>query len=257
LPSSTGLASARSSSRSSASKHATRRHSPLGFPLNKLDETPTSQLRSCRSNDEHALGPPVLTEASLDQPALRELRILTEISQRQDLTQRGLAATLGIALGLANLYVKRLARKGYIKITTIPPNRVGYLLTPRGLAEKTRLTYEFMEYSLRLYRGTRGMLRETLTGLAARGQRRIVLYGTGEAAELAYLTIAELGLTVMCAVSDNGHEDHFLGVPVRPLSALRDDEIDAVILATFAPAPDVVRRLEILGIASDKIVALA
>jgi len=114
-----------------------------------------------------------------------------------------------------------------------------------------------MEYSLRLYRGTRGMLREALTGLAARGQRRIVLYGTGEAAELAYLTIAELGLTLTCAVSDNGHGDHFLGVPVRPLSALRDDEIDAVILATFAPAPDVVRRLETLGIASEKIVALA
>jgi DNA-binding MarR family transcriptional regulator len=193
----------------------------------------------------------------LDQPAQRELRILTEISQRHDLTQRGLAASLGIALGLANLYVKRLARKGYIKITTIPPNRVGYLLTPRGLAEKTRLTYEFMEYSLRLYRGTRGMLRDVLTSLAARGQRRIVLYGTGEAAELAYLTIVELGLTLTCVVSDNGHADRFFGVPVRPLSALRDDEIDAVILATFAPLPDAARELHGLGIAPEKIVSLA
>lgn len=158
---------------------------------------------------------------------------------------------------MANLYVKRLARKGYIKITTIPPNRVGYLLTPRGLAEKTRLTYEFMEYSLRLYRGTRGMLREALTSLAARDQRRIVLYGTGEAAELAYLTIAELGLTLTCVISDNGAGDRFFGVPVRPLSALRDDEIDAVILATFAPAPDAARELQALGIAPEKIVSLA
>jgi DNA-binding MarR family transcriptional regulator len=193
----------------------------------------------------------------LDQPALRELRILTEISQRQDLTQRGLAASLGIALGLANLYVKRLAHKGYIKITTIPPNRVGYLLTPRGIAEKTRLTYEFMEYSLRLYRGTRGMLREALTSLAAGGRRRIVLYGTGEAAELAYLTIAELGLTLTCVVGDNGHGQRFFGVPVQPLSALRDDDIDAVILASFRPALDTVRELERLGIAPEKIVSLA
>ena len=110
---------------------------------------------------------------------------------------------------------------------------------------------------MRLYRGTRGMLREALTSLAARDQRRIVLYGTGEAAELAYLTIAELGLTLTCVVSDNGHGDHFLGVPVRPLSALRDDEIDAVILATFAPAHDAIRDLQAAGIAPEKIVTLA
>ena len=168
-----------------------------------------------------------------------------------------MAATLNIALGLANLYVKRLARKGYIKITTIPPNRVAYLVTPRGLAEKTRLTYEFMEYSLRLYRGTRGMLRQTLTSLAARDQRRIALYGTGEAAELAYLTIVELGLTLTCVVSDKGAEGRFFGVPVRPTSALHNDEIDAVILATFAPAPGVASELQALGIAPEKIVSLA
>jgi hypothetical protein len=114
-----------------------------------------------------------------------------------------------------------------------------------------------MEYSLRLYRGTRGMLREALTGLAAGGRRRIVVYGTGEAAELAYLTIVELGLTLTCVVSDNGHGERFFGVPVQPLSALRDDEIDAVILATFAPAPDTVRELQRLGIAPEKIVSLA
>ena len=131
------------------------------------------------------------------------------------------------------------------------------MLTPRGLAEKTRLTYEFMEYSLRLYRGTRGMLREALTSLAARDQRRIVLYGTGEAAELAYLTIAELGLTLTCVVSDNGQADRFLGVPVRPLSALRDDDVDAVIVAAFGSAAEAARKLEARGIAPEKIVSLA
>jgi hypothetical protein len=131
------------------------------------------------------------------------------------------------------------------------------LLTPRGLAEKTRLTYEFMEYSLRLYRGTRGMLREALTSLAARDQRRIVLYGTGEAAELAYLTIAELGLTLTCVVSDSGQSDRFFGVPVRPLSALRDDDVDAVIVAAFGSAAEAARELEARGIAPEKIVSLA
>ena len=73
----------------------------------------------------------------MDQVSQRDLKILTEISERQDITQRGLSKSLG----LTHLYLKGLARKGYIKITTIPPNRLKYLLTPQGLSEKSRLTY--------------------------------------------------------------------------------------------------------------------
>ncbi len=47
-------------------------------------------------------------------------------------TQRNLAKKLGIALGLTNLYLKRLARKGYIKLKTVPPKRIKYYLTLKG-----------------------------------------------------------------------------------------------------------------------------
>src|SRR5256885_8109434 len=89
---------------------------------------------------------------SVEVESHRELRVLEAISANERTTQRGLAAHLGIALGLANLYLKRLVRKGYIKCVTVPSNRVLYLITPKGIAEKTRLTYEFMEYSLQVFR---------------------------------------------------------------------------------------------------------
>src|SRR5262249_60343664 len=82
-------------------------------------------------------------QGAMDQISQRDFRILTAISEREDVTQRSLAKMLGIALGLTNLYLKRLSRKGYIKVTTIPARRVRYLLTPRGLAETTRLTYDY------------------------------------------------------------------------------------------------------------------
>jgi DNA-binding MarR family transcriptional regulator len=78
----------------------------------------------------------------------RDLLLLTEVERNGAVTQRSLATKLGVALGLTNLYLKRLARKGYIKITTIPSQRVRYLLTPQGFAEKSRLTYLYMQYSL-------------------------------------------------------------------------------------------------------------
>ena len=74
----------------------------------------------------------------MEREALRDLEILAELARGDQITQRHLAARLGIALGLTNLYLKRLARKGFIKITSIPPRRARYLLTPKGIAQKTR-----------------------------------------------------------------------------------------------------------------------
>jgi DNA-binding MarR family transcriptional regulator len=192
----------------------------------------------------------------LDQPALRALRILTEVAERRNVTQRALSKTLDIALGLTNLYLKRLVRKGYIKVSTIPPNRLTYLLTPKGIAEKTRLTYEYMEYSLRLYRQTRAHLRAGLQPLAARGARRIVLCGTGEAAELAYLTMTELGLTVAGIMDTEPRTDTFLGLPVLTVSEALARGVDAVVVATFTPQESIVQTLVEQGVERDKIVLL-
>src|SRR5262245_24628956 len=93
---------------------------------------------------------------------LRDLEVLEAVAEDQLITQRGLAARLGIALGLTNLYMRRLVRKGLIKCVNVQSNRLRYLITPRGIAEKSRLTFEYMEYSLFLYRQVRGHLRDAL-----------------------------------------------------------------------------------------------
>jgi DNA-binding MarR family transcriptional regulator len=191
----------------------------------------------------------------VDRAAQRDLKILSEIEAGGDVTQRNLAKSLDIALGLTNLYLKRLVRKGYVKITTIPHNRIKYLLTPKGLAEKTRLTYEFVEYSLRLFRDTRARLRAELALPARNGHRRVALYGTGEAAELAFLTIRELGLDLRAVVDDSRAAD-FLGQAVRSPDSLRPDEVDVVVVATFSPPEAMVRTLSEQGFSPAKILAL-
>jgi len=80
----------------------------------------------------------------VDTGAHRELKVLEAIAEDEQMTQRGLAARLGIALGLTNLYLKRLVRKGYVKCVNVQSNRVLYLITPKGIAEKSRLAYEYM-----------------------------------------------------------------------------------------------------------------
>src|SRR5712691_11614831 len=94
--------------------------------------------------------------------ARRSLRLLEAIADDSSITQRSIAAKLGVALGLANLYLKRLVRKGHVKCVNVRSNRLLYLITPKGISEKTRLTYEFMEYSLWLYKETRRHLHVVL-----------------------------------------------------------------------------------------------
>jgi DNA-binding MarR family transcriptional regulator len=176
-------------------------------------------------------------DKSMERHLERDLELLTAIAEGRPLSQRALAQRLGVALGLTNLLLKRLAKKGYIKIVEFPKKpaarkRLRYLLTPKGIGEKSRLSYEHMTYSLGLYRRARQTLRESLSHLPAQGVKRVALYGTGEPAELAYLTLKEFGLEPVgvFAAEANGH---FLGFPVQPMSDLAGADLDGVILATF------------------------
>ena len=185
----------------------------------------------------------------------RDLRLLEALHGDQKITQRRLSTKLGIALGLTNLYVKRLVRKGYVKCVTVPRNRMRYLVTPRGIAEKTRLTYEFMEHSLLLYRETRQHLRKALQEVVRDGCTNIAIYGTGEPAELAYISLKELGLEPV-AVFDAKAGGSFLGMPVRPLSEHSSLDYDVIIVARLGQSGPSVARLLQAGVPKAKLRAL-
>jgi DNA-binding MarR family transcriptional regulator len=190
----------------------------------------------------------------------RELEILTAIDEDTALTQRALSERLGVALGLTNLYLKRLAKKGYIKTVEFPRKpaarkRLRYLLTPKGLAEKSRLTWEHVAYAASLYRRTRQTLRESLARVGQDGRRRIALYGVGEAAELAYLTLKEFGVEPVAVYDDTGG-GRFLGLPVRPLAELAADDVDGVVMATFARPEPCLARLVEAGVPAAKCLTL-
>ena len=102
----------------------------------------------------------------------RDLKLLEAVEQDSRVTQRSLATKLGIALGLTNIYLKRIVHKGFIKCVNVQSNRITYLITPRGIAEKARLTYEFMDYSLHLYGEVRQHLRAVLQRLRGRRPAR-------------------------------------------------------------------------------------
>jgi DNA-binding MarR family transcriptional regulator len=185
----------------------------------------------------------------------RNLQALEAIAEDAHITQRTLAGKMGMALGLTNLYLKRLVRKGYVKAVNVQSNRLRYLLTPTGIAEKTRLTFEFMEYSLFLYGQVRQHLRTVLQAAVLQNKKQIAIYGIGEAAELAYLSIAELGLELV-AVFDGADTRTFLGQTVRPIEQHRDVAFDLLLVATLERSEELVEHIVELGICRERLVTL-
>jgi DNA-binding MarR family transcriptional regulator len=187
--------------------------------------------------------------------ARRDLTVLDAVARDQHITQRNLASKLGIALGLTNVYLKRLIRKGYIKCINVQSNRLLYLITPQGIAEKSRLTYEFMDYSLYLYREVRQHLSEVLRPCREAGAKRIAVFGTGEAAELAYLSLKEHGLepAAIFALEAGGT---FLGFPIRGLDECLLVEFDRMIVASLDKPDALVKRLVSAGVPIDKLLTL-
>ena len=191
----------------------------------------------------------------MDLQGQRDLVLLSELDRNGGATQRTLASKLGVALGLTNLYLKRLARKGYIKIMTIPRNRIRYLLTSQGFAEKSRLTYQYMEYSLSYYRDMRGRLNDMLSTLEWTHGQRVAICGTGELAELVYLALLEMNVNCVGFVDGNTRES-FLSCPVSSPDGIAGWQLDRVLIADFDHAETYEEQLVRSGIPREKLLRL-
>jgi EPS-associated MarR family transcriptional regulator len=83
------------------------------------------------------------------------LDILRKLQKKPQLSQRELAKELGFSLGKLNYCLKELKKKGHIKIKSFKknPKKINYLyiLTPKGISEKTKLTINFMKRKMEEY----------------------------------------------------------------------------------------------------------
>ncbi len=137
------------------------------------------------------------------------LEMLEAIAARSDVTQRHLTWRTGIALGLANSYVKRCVRKCLVKIQQAPANRYLYYLTPTGFAEKSRLTARYLSYSFKFYRRASESCAQALEDCKARGWNRIGLCGVSDLAEIASMRAPEHDIEIVCVHDPASDKERF------------------------------------------------
>jgi DNA-binding MarR family transcriptional regulator len=159
-------------------------------------------------------------EKSLD--TYRSFLLLSEIAGEEPLSQREISRRLGIAVGLVNSYLKNLVAKGYVRVKNFPSNRYAYLLTPQGLAEKSRLAYQHLSYFTNLYTVARQDYLELFRRLEAGGTREVFFCGVDEVAEIAYLSLRETGIELLQMMDNSAVGADFFGRAIQPITGSND-----------------------------------
>jgi DNA-binding MarR family transcriptional regulator len=127
----------------------------------------------------------------------RELSLLENIERDPDVTQLSLATQLGVAVGTVNWHIKRLIDKGYVKVKRAERRKLRYIITPEGIAKRTRLTIDYVEQQFLLYRNTRQRVKEHIEKIRQAGIDRVRILGEGDVADICRLTCLEQGMTVV------------------------------------------------------------
>jgi DNA-binding MarR family transcriptional regulator len=170
------------------------------------------------------------------------LEILQAIDARSDVTQRHLASHMGVALGLANSYLKRCVRKGLVKVQQAPANRYLYYLTPKGFAEKSRLTANYLSYSFGFYRRASESCAEVFRVCEAKRYQRVGLYGFSDLAEIAALRAMKHQVELVCLLDPDHHNWKFLDLPVLHDQA-QAPELDAWLFTDLTGSVERLHRL--------------
>ena len=93
------------------------------------------------------------------------LNILRQVSKDSNISQRNMAKKLNMSIGKLNYCLKELQKKGLVKIKNFKthPNKIGYayLLTPKGILEKTKITINFMKRKMEEYEELREELEKS------------------------------------------------------------------------------------------------
>lgn len=144
------------------------------------------------------------------------LDLLVALEGEEQVSQRGLAERLGVALGLTNALLKRAVRKGLVKVSQAPAKRYAYYVTPKGFGEKSRLVAEYLTSSLDFFRVARTQYVDIFNEIVASGRTKVFLYGVGDLAEIAILSAHEAGVEISGIIEPGANRDEFLGITVSP-----------------------------------------
>jgi len=166
---------------------------------------------------------------------IRELNLLQELEKNPVVSQRELSNKFGIALGVTNACLKRMARRGWIRISGLNRRKIGYFLTPKGFAEKTKLTLHLISWTVQHYSALKDHIARRLLEMERDGVKRIVFYGVSDEMEVAYITLQGVDIRLVGIVEDGEKvvPKEIFGFELKDIREIRELRPDAVLITSI------------------------
>jgi len=176
---------------------------------------------------------------------MRELELLQELEKKPIISQRELSHKFGIALGVTNACLKRMVRKGWIRITGFNHHKIGYYLTPKGFAEKAKLTLHLISWTVQHYSTLKDIIEKRLLEMENEGIERIVFYGVSDEMEIALITLQDTNLKLLGIIEDDEKyvSRIIFGYELEPLSQVKGLRPDAVLITSVVGQDERKERL--------------
>jgi DNA-binding MarR family transcriptional regulator len=175
---------------------------------------------------------------------MRDLQLLEEIEQNPKVSQRELSNKFGIALGVTNACIKRMARRGLIRLKGIPPRRIAYYITPKGFAEKANLALRFFSYNIRHYAEMKKQISKKLIEMENTGVKRVVFYGVSDEMEIAYVILQGTDMELVAIVDgdDGVRPQTVLGRKAENPVIIENLKADAILITSIHAKDEILRN---------------
>jgi len=166
---------------------------------------------------------------------IRELNLLQELEKNPVISQRELSNKFGIALGVTNACLKRMVRRGWIRISGLNRRKIGYFLTPKGFAEKTKLTLNLISWTIQHYSTLKDHIARRFLEMEREGVKRIVFYGVSDEMEVAYVTLQGVDITLIGIIEDEerGRPKKIFGFELKDVHQIGELNPDAVLITSI------------------------
>jgi predicted transcriptional regulator len=212
-----------------------------GLPLRFMRSKDIERVNNMQMNDLQSL--------YLQSPRLNQLNILREVAANANITQAELARLCSLSVAMVNNYMKELCSNGLLEYHRKSTKNVTYHLTSSGSRHLEILQSELIDEMVGMFAAAKEQIRNRIVSQAPEALQRVVLFGSGHLAQLAFHALELIGASIL-GICNNDIEaigSDFCGREVLSASQIRFLEPDAVIVADSLRTEEICRSLEFLA----------
>jgi predicted transcriptional regulator len=185
----------------------------------------------------------------LHSPKLNQLNILREVAAKPHITQAELASRCSLSVAMVNNYMKELCGIGLIEYHRKSSKSVTYHLTSSGTQHLKALQLELIDEMVNMFVQAKEHLRARIVSQAPADLHRVILFGSGHLAQLAFHALELTGANILGVCDDNIEAigSDFCGREVLSPSQIRFLAPDAVVIADSVRTEEICRSLDSLS----------